>query len=193
MVELRPPWPSRAEVAGGRAGKGGRTRATAPWPGLGCVGVSRREGESRDGRGERGRERAHRGGARPVASKGGDGVWEGWEREIVRDEGGRQFLGRLASGPHSAERRWPNHSSRAWRGDRLGRLGREGVAGWAVEGGKQVAARKQRLGREAWPAHDEREGRGRRRLSWAAAQGNWPKREGKGFLFIFPILAIIHH
>jgi hypothetical protein len=190
----RTPWPSRAEVAGGRAGKGGRTRATAPWLRLGCVAVSRREGESWDGRRERGRERAHRGGARPAASKGGDGVWEGWEREIVRDEGGTRLLGRLASGPYSAERWRPNRSRRAWRGDRLGRLGREAVAGWAVEGGgKQVAARKRRLGREAWPAHDEREGRGRRRPSWAAAQGNWPKREGKGFLFIFPILAIIHH
>jgi hypothetical protein len=62
-AELRPPWPSRTEVTGGRAAKGGRTRAAAPWPSVGRAGGERaappRRGLAQGGR-ELGRARGKR-------------------------------------------------------------------------------------------------------------------------------------
>jgi hypothetical protein len=79
---------------------------------------------------------------------------------------------------------WRNGGRETWR------LRRPRARAW------EAARPRALLGRGGGrPAGPRREGgEGEKKASLGRAQGNRPKREGKGFfLFIFPILAIIHH
>jgi hypothetical protein len=85
---------------------------------------------------------------------------------------------------------------RSKRGERGGARGGKpvGRAGNLVEKKEKARGEKE----AAWaagaePAHDERKEGWGRRLGWAARRGISPRERGRDFLFIFPILAIIHH
>jgi hypothetical protein len=83
-------------------------------------------------------------------------------------------------------------------GAQLGRAGRKSGGPAQEKSVEKKEKRREARGKKAVgsqgaePAHDERE-EGGRRLGWAARRGIGPRERGRGFLFIFPILAIIHH
>jgi hypothetical protein len=107
----------------------------------------------------------------------------GRERSCEMKEGGGFFLGRLASGSHSAERRRPNRSRRARRGDRLGRLGREAVAGWAVGG--EAGRDWETAAGPRTPGQPTTRGRGGGQEGQAGPlrRGLGPRERGRVFLF----------
>jgi hypothetical protein len=91
----------------------------------------------------------------------------GWQLEKWRP-------GRMAAAPTTRPRlglaprcAWEATGPRAGEQRRLGRVRR-----WAA-------------GKGAQPAHDEREGRGRRRPGWAARRGTGPRERGRGFSYLF--------
>jgi hypothetical protein len=91
---------------------------------------------------------------------------------------------------HDAARLWPIQPSGAresWVA--VGEMAagtHGGCADHAPAPGRRLGhARCWAAGEGAQPAHDEREGRGRRRPGWAARRGTSPRERGRGFFYLF--------
>jgi hypothetical protein len=119
-------------------------------------------------------------------------IWHGAARSwAIQPSGARESrvaVGEMAAGTHGGcADHTPAPGARA-----ALRLGSD----WAARRGAKAAGPRAPLGRgEGRPAGPRREGgEGEKKARLGRAQGNRPKREGKGFfLFIFPVLALIHH